>query len=138
MILQLKILFQDICRAETNDWDQEVDGELKQRFVEITEVIRHTWTVLVNRYYFTTIDDMNDVESVQLQGFGDASDVAFGSNVYVRVQKKEETHFELVYKQDTCCTTKERNNTLIRIIICFNDHQTYQHNKGSSVTSSYN
>ena len=28
VILQLKILFQDICRAEINDWDQEADEEL--------------------------------------------------------------------------------------------------------------
>ena len=46
VILQLKILFQDICRAEINDWDQEVDGELKQRFKDIIEDIRHTKTVL--------------------------------------------------------------------------------------------
>ena len=55
VILQLKILFQDICRAEINDWDQEVDGELKQRFMDIIEDIRHTKTILVNRCYFTTI-----------------------------------------------------------------------------------
>ena len=76
MILQLKILFQDICRAEINDWDQEADGELKHRFVDIIEDIRDTKTVLVNHCYFTRIDDMNDVESVQLHGFGDASSVA--------------------------------------------------------------
>ena len=69
VILQLKILFQDICRAEINDWDQEIDGELKQRFMDIIEDIRHTKTILVNRCYFTTIDDMNDVESMQLHGF---------------------------------------------------------------------
>ena len=96
VILQLKILFQDIGRAEINDWDQEVDGKLKQRFIDIIEDIRHTKTVMVNRCYFTTIDDMNDIESVQLHGFGDASNVVFGSNVYVRVQKKEEIHVELV------------------------------------------
>ena len=66
VILQLKILFQNISRAKINDWDEGVDGELKQRFVDITEDIRHTKTILVNRCYFTTIDDMNDVESVQL------------------------------------------------------------------------
>ena len=88
MILQLKILFQDICIAEINHWDQEVDGELKQRFVDIIEDIRHTKTVFVNRCYFTTIDDMNDVESVQLHHFGDASNVAFGSNIYCQSAKK--------------------------------------------------
>ena len=46
VILQLKILFQDICRAGINDWDQEVDGELKQRFVDIIEHIRRTKTIL--------------------------------------------------------------------------------------------
>ena len=92
VILQLKILSKDIYRAEISNWDHKVDGELKQRFVDITEDIRHTKTILVNR----TIDDMNDVESVQLNGLGDASNVAFGSDVYVRVQTKEETHVELV------------------------------------------
>ena len=33
VILQLKILFQDVCRAEISDWDQEVHRELKQRFI---------------------------------------------------------------------------------------------------------
>ena len=92
VIQQSKILFQNICRAEINFLDKEVDGKLKQRFVDIIEDIRHNKTILVNRCYFTSIDDMNDVESVQLHGFGDASNVAFSSNVYVRVQKQEETH----------------------------------------------
>ena len=61
VIVQLKILFQDICRAEISDWDQDIDGKLKQRFVDIIEDIRYTKTILVNRCYFTKIDDMNDV-----------------------------------------------------------------------------
>ena len=42
VILQLKILSKDIYRAEISDWDLDVDGELKQRFVDIIEDIRHT------------------------------------------------------------------------------------------------
>ena len=84
--------------------------------MEITEVIRHTKTVLVNRCYFTTIDDMNDVESVQLQGFGDASDVAFGSNVYVRVQKKEETHVELVTSKTRVVPLKKETTPRLELL----------------------
>ena len=65
-----------VSRVEISDWEQEADGGLKQRVVDIIEDIRHTKTVLVNRCYFTTIDDMNDVESVQLHGFGETSNVA--------------------------------------------------------------
>ena len=111
LIPQIKILFCDICRAEISDWDQEVNGELKQRFVDITEDIRHTKTVLVNRCYFTTIDDMNNVLSVQLHFSGDASNVAFGSNVYVRVQKKEKTHVELVTSMTHVAPLKKKNST---------------------------
>ena len=116
VILQLKILFKDICRAEINDWDQEVDGELKQRFMDIIEDIRHTKTISVNRCYFTTIDDMNDVESVQLHGFGDASNVAFGSNVYVRVQKKEETHVERVTSKTHVAPLKKETTPRLELL----------------------
>ena len=111
MILQLKILFQGICKAEISDWDKEVDGKLKQRFVDISEDIRHTKTILVNHCYFTTTDYINDVESVQLHGFGDASKIAFGSNVYARVQRKEETHVELVTSK-TCVAPLKKETTL--------------------------
>ena len=103
-------------RAEINDWDQEVDGELKQRFVDIIEDIRHTKTVLVNHCYFTTIDDVNDVESVQLHDFGDASNVAFGSNVYVRVQKKEETHVELVTSKTHVAPLKKETTPRLELL----------------------
>ena len=116
VIPQLKILFQDICIAEINDWDQEIDGELKQRFVDIIEDIRHTKTVLVNRCYFTTIDDMNDVKSVQLHGFEDASNVAFGSNVYVRVQKKEKTHVELVTNKTRVAPLKKETTPRLEFL----------------------
>ena len=116
VILQSKILFQDICRAEINEWDQEVHGELKQRFMDVIEDIRHTKTILVNRCYFTTIDDMNDVESVQLHSFGDASNVAFGSNVYVKVQKKEETHVELVTSKTRVAPLKEETTPRLELL----------------------
>ena len=134
MVLQLKILFQDICKVEISHWDQEVDGELKQRFVDIIEDIRHTKTILVNRCYLTTIDDMNDVESVQLHGFGDASNVAFGSNVYVRGQKKEETHVELVTSKTHVAPLNKETTPRLELLSAL----TTARLKGSSVTSSYN
>ena len=99
-----------------SDWDQAADGELKQRFVDIIEDIRHTKTILVNRCYFTTIDDMNDVESVQLHGFGNSSNVTFGSNVYIRVQKKKETLVELVTSKTRVAPPKKETALRLELL----------------------
>ena len=59
---------------------------------------------------------MNDVESVQLHCFGDASIVAFGSNVYVRVQKKEETHVELVTSKTRIAPPKKETTPRLELL----------------------
>ena len=84
---------------------------MKQRFVDIIEDIRHTKTVLVNRCYFSTIDDINAAPH-----FGNTSNVAFGSSVYVRVQKKEETHVELVTRKTLVASLKKETTPRLELL----------------------
>ena len=84
--------------------------------MDIIKNIKHTKTILVNCCYFTTIDGMNDVESVQLHSFGDASNVAFGSKIYVRVQKKEETHVELVTSKTRVAPLKKEMTPRLELL----------------------
>ena len=84
--------------------------------MDIIEDIRHTKTILINRYYFTTVDNVNDVELVQLHGFGDANNVAFGSYVYATVQKKEEAHVELVTSKTRVAPLKKETTLRLALL----------------------
>ena len=105
--------------------------------MDIPKDVRHNKTIFVNGCYSTKIDDVNDVESVQLHGFGDASNMAFGSNVYARVQKKEETHAELVTSKTRVTPLKKETIPKLELLSALTTPSLINTVKGSSVTSSY-
>ena len=76
-MVTLKILFQILCLDQV-DWDQELNGELRLKFLTIRQEIN---SIRVPRYYFCT--DTKPV-TVELHGFSDDSKQAYGAVVYLR------------------------------------------------------
>ncbi len=94
-----KIMFQILCQHQV-DWDQELDGELKLKFITIRDEIIHLNAIEVPRYYFCS--DTSLVE-IQLHGFSDASRQAYAAVVfYDQSTAKDESSVFGCFQIESC------------------------------------
>lgn len=85
-IMLAKCIFQEIWRMGLG-WDELVPDTVRSRFLKWTEGIEsmHEWKIPRNY----TGGRWGDVMVFQLHAFGDASQIAYGACVYLRVQFKD-------------------------------------------------
>ena len=103
IIIPLKLLFQDVCKLTDVEWDSELDNTIVGRFKEIIDDIRATGIIELKwRYY----EDLNNATSVQIHAFGDASEVAYGTAIYLRAETPDETKVELVATKNSVAPIK--------------------------------
>ena len=93
IILPLKLLFQEVCKLTDVEWDSELDSTIVGRFKEIIEDIGATGIIEVKRCYY---EDLNNATSVLIHAFGDASEVAYGTAIYLHGETPDETKVKLV------------------------------------------
>ena len=84
IILPLKLLFQEVFKLTDVKWDSGLNSRIVGRFKEIIEDIRATGIIEVRRCYY---EDLNNVISVQIHAFGDTSEAAYGTVIYLRVDR---------------------------------------------------
>ncbi|CAB3996929.1 Hypothetical predicted protein [Paramuricea clavata] len=81
----LKILFQAICKDKNITWDDVLEDETAKSWKSALTNMKETSTVDLNRCYNPQID-RKEIRSVELHGFGDASEKAYGGVVYIRIR----------------------------------------------------
>ena len=77
----MKICFQDICR-EGYCWDDKLNVEMKLNWDSIIANIRKVDEIHIQRCY--AINEVDDPFIVQLIGFSDASQLAYGCCIYFK------------------------------------------------------
>ena len=85
IIVLLKILFQAVCKSQA-DWDDPLDSDIEQQWAMLAQDLRQTKAITVERYHFSDLSS-SDVNTIQIHGFSDASESAYGAVVYLRVEK---------------------------------------------------
>ncbi len=80
----LKILFQANCKDKNITWDDVLEDETAKSWKSALTDMKETWTVELERCYSPQIDQ-KEIRSVELHGFGDASEKAHGGVVYIRI-----------------------------------------------------
>jgi hypothetical protein len=101
-----KIMFQILCQRQV-DWDQDLDGELKSKFITIRDEIIHLNAIEVPRYYFNK--DTRLIET-QSHGFSDASRQAYAAVVYLRsVDGEGGVKVSLVASKSRVAPTKQQS-----------------------------
>ena len=91
----LKILFQVICKDKGITWDDAVEGETAKSWKSALTDMKETSTVELDRCYSPNID-WKEIRSVELHGFGDASEKAYGGMVYIRISTGTRVSCQLV------------------------------------------
>ena len=90
-VLPFKIMFQKL-RKEQRDWDVLVNTELNQEWLSTLSDLRLTGRVSFKRCYAV----MDEAKSLQLHCFADASEKAYGTVVYMRVEYESRVEYEIV------------------------------------------
>ena len=95
VIILWKIIFQSVCKSKMG-WDDPVEMFIHEQWLKLTQDLKMVGVVLLNRHYFHG-KSLSELQSVQIHGFADASERAYGAAVYLRVELTDGTVFtELV------------------------------------------
>ena len=81
IILPLKIMFQNLCKAG-RDWDELLDTELHHQWQTTLLDLRQAGRISFKRCYAEGLNGDKAVQSVQLHCFADASERAYRAAVY--------------------------------------------------------
>ena len=84
-----KRLFQEICKLKAN-WDAQLSKEIRDRWYELKIDISKEPSLEINRLVLTDITQEN-IKSLSLHGFADASQIAYGGVVYLRIETELST-----------------------------------------------
>jgi len=94
-----KIIFQTICKTKV-DWDDPVDSFLHEQWLKLVQDTRNVGVGEMKRHYF--LGSLTaDLQSVQLHGFADVSEKAYGAVVYLRVELISGTVFTQLVSSKT-------------------------------------
>ena len=83
-VIKLKSLFQQMC-IEKVDWDEELQGEFRLKYFNMISELQDLQRISLPRCYFKN----KKIVGVQLHGFSDASESAFASVIYIRVEYED-------------------------------------------------
>ena len=89
-----KRLFQEICKLKAN-WDAQLSKEIRDRWHELKIDISKEPSLEINRLVLTDITQEN-IKSLSLHGFADASQIAYGGVVYLRIETELSTFTKLL------------------------------------------
>ena len=110
--VKLKILFQDVC-CEKFAWNNNLPQSYLSVFYDIGNGLREVQKVLFERVYFIlTIED--PITSMQVHGFCDASDRAYGCCIYLRFLLKSD-FFKVVLVSAKSRVSPLRKLTILRL-----------------------
>ena len=117
VIVQMKILFQDICLTKVG-WDEELSTEISQRWRAIISDLKEASDVTLDRIY--CFRDLNDpFVKIEVHTFSDASKRAHGCCVYLRfVYTTGKTHLSFLTAV-TCEFFEKLQHSSFGITRCF-------------------
>ena len=104
-VTSIKMLFQTLCKSKIG-WDDELEGFLLDKWVQLTEDLTMLSQIKVPRCYYVANQSLR---SQQLHGFSDASKDAYAAVIYLRsVYCKGEVDIRLVASKTRVAPLKEQ------------------------------
>ena len=105
VIVPFKCMFQEIFRLKIG-WDEALPENLTSNWKELTEDMKRVSSLAVPRCILDGIE-VDKVTSIQLHGFADASKIAYGANVYIRVSTMDACSSHLLASKTRIAPLKE-------------------------------
>ena len=103
----MKLLFQKLC-SDKLDWDSQLSPELCQKLQTWIEEMKTLKSFAVPRCYLGGINE-EDIKSIELHGFGDASCAAFGAVIFISVETDSVCWSQLVCSKSRVATMTKQS-----------------------------
>ena len=116
LILPFKCMFQDICQLKV-ERDEALPEDLTSRWKELVEDIEGVSSFTIPRCIMDGIE-AEQVKCIQLHGFADASRIAYGANVYVRVTTSDGHYSHLLASKTRVTPLKGETIPRLELMAC--------------------
>ena len=116
LILPFKCMFQEICQLKV-EWDEALPKDLTSRWKELVEDIEGVSSFTIPRCIMDGIE-AEQVKCIQLHGFADASRIAYGANVYVRVTTSDGHYSHLLAFKTRIAPLKGETIPRLELMAC--------------------
>ena len=105
IIVQMKILLQDLCKADYH-WDAELDSELKARWMKLISELEQVNVIQIPRCV-TSEPDTKEL-AFELEGFGDASTSAYAAVINLVIRSPNSTQVQLIASKTRVAPLKQQ------------------------------
>ena len=109
-------MFQEICQLNV-EWDEALPEDLTSRWKELVEDIEGVSSFTIPRCIMDGIE-AEQVKCIQLHGFADASRIAYGTNVYVRVTTSDGQYSHLLASKTRVAPLKGETIPRLELMAC--------------------
>ena len=89
IVVAFKVFFQKLCK-EKLDWDEKLPEKFQKEWQCLIKNLDGIDNLKFDRCY--GIPNKKDIVSVELHGFSDASESAYGACIYISIRYKDGTY----------------------------------------------
>ena len=104
VILLLKVMFQKLCQ-EKGGWDKPLESKMIEQVTNIFHDMKNCEKITFPRCY----SRVNKVRGIELHMFSDASELAFGAVIYMRVSCDDGIYISLVAAKSRIAPLKKQS-----------------------------
>ena len=104
VILELKVLFQDLCCSKIS-WDEEIPAEKRLQWEKLITELRNVQKISVPRCLYRK--GLGDAKNCYLHGFVDASKSAYGAVIYLVYELNDKVYSSLICAKSRVSPLKE-------------------------------
>ena len=117
VVINLKLLFQELCK-ENCSWDEKLSEELVHKWNILLKRVHGMKPIVIPRYYLLGIA-IDNIKSVELHGFADASGKAYAGVGYLRIRTEDGNFVRFLAAK----TREKHNNETLRLCSEFQRRQ---------------
>ena len=116
IIVVVKVMFQQLCKDKLQ-WDDDIGQPFQDKWRNLLTNLKQVREISVDRCYAKEFD-YQTASSIQLHGFGDASNAAYGACIYIRYENGSEIHCQLVTSKSRVAPMKTQTIPRLELLAC--------------------
>ena len=116
VVVQFKLLFQELCESKTN-WDDKLEGDLLTKWIKLVSSLQDVQPFWLERCYFKEPRDA--VVHCNLHGFCDASLKAYSAVVYLEIKTTSQAYTKFVASKTRVAPLSKQTIPRLELLAAF-------------------
>ena len=113
VILQLKLLFQELCKSKV-DWDEQLSEQFCRVWEAIFSNLKNAGTISIPRCYFLE----TRTGLIEIHAFSDASESSYGTCVYILYEHESGVSCNLVSSKTRVAPMSKQSIPRLELLGC--------------------